>query len=1562
MGPVPRAFRSPVTDLVHRGGMTSTRRPSDEAMGFVHLHNHTEFSILDGMGRISHLVDAAADAQMPAVAMTDHGTLGGVWKFANACRTAGIKPIIGLEAYLAIGGDRFNPKHLFVPREADPDAGDEGGADAEGGSDPVRPDPYSAQWRRGLRWQEVDPPAEGQKAPKTPSGMKRKSYEHLTLLATTEQGYTNLLRLHNESQKSKQGKHPLIDYDLLAQYGEGLVVLTGCLAGPLAGALVRGDVEGAERNVASLIEAVGRENVYVEVMDHGIDVERGLIDELCSFAAAHDLPTVVTNDCHFVEDGHHEAHDAWLACQTKAKMSDPNRWSFNGWGYHLRTADEMERVGRDLVADLILRRLGIELDGTTAGAKCRRLAGRIVQTVTASGRRFDLSSRPGAVDLFDELDGVEVITDAVTDGTGTGVPAYLKRTRPRGAVVDDDDFTAMLAEVADDHERNIHRAWVEGMANTTAIADRCADWVLGEHEQRLPEFPRPAKFKSAKAYLADRVQQGIFERFGPEDSMPADERARITDRVASEFKVICDMGFADYFLIVQDMVSWARSDRGLPTPEYPDGVPGGKRPIIVGPGRGSAAGSMCSFVLGIVDVDPLRYDLLFERFLEPGREGMPDIDLDFEQVRVEEVRAYLRARYGFDNVARIGSFGVSKTRKSIQQAGSVLELRSLADQLTPLVPVNQGNPASFEQLLDPEDGSTAPFRAKLAALGEKAQHLVDLAQTFENTVNSKGIHACGVLVCGQPLTDLIPLRKERTDIYKHLPWDEIPWVTEWEGVDVDKAGFLKVDTLSIRNLDIAALAIEMISETTGEHIDPRNLPDPDDPTDPRTAKAYEYLSTGRTESVFQMESQGMTELVEEVNPTCLDDISAASALYRPGPRLAGMDTRYALRAQGREEQGCAYLTGDPTEREWLESVLGVTYGVLVYQEQVMRLGTVVGGFTVAERSVLRKAVGKKNPVLMAEMKQKFLDGAAREFRDDAGELISPEFSSDTAKRLWTVIEGCGKYLFNKSHSIAYGQVTFLTAFLKANWPTHFGAAALVTTDNAERRLAVLRSLADEGIEVLPPDINDGDISTSMAGPTSIRLGLSEVKDVGKASALIVAERESGGPFTSAAEVLERVKETVIDPRTGKPKTRALTTTVVESLIASGAMDCFGPRLGQMMTFRRLEDRLCLEAEWGPLELAARQRGRLGVSVGVHPAAHFKADLKAFRPGEVIDSYGRKMGSRPIPVHRVLALTEDNTPVTTLGLLTSWAQKPYKKGMMGVFTVEASNGDTVECTMWNNELAPLLANEAIPPVGSLVSVTGRTKRKEAWRGNADDEDDEDTNEPVVHTTVFASFIEPIDVDDSPVTPPDVIGDPLVLTPPDDPEPEGAGSGDPEPGEDGPEDDAEDDLESASSLEPVEPMPVEVEPKTSTRSVTRPAARKQKPAPSTMRVFLSMGESITDPVDLRGTWSKVADTCSDPARNRWQDARRHAMVAPVSGHGYVLRAATRGGSEHALMVVAPGWNPRKVHVDPDVVVESTADLVWAEVDSTGWEVATKEGQTPVALDDLVNILEDSSHSVG
>ncbi|WP_422759056.1 DNA polymerase III subunit alpha [Paenarthrobacter sp. C1] len=1202
-------------------------------MAFVQLHNHTEHSALDGLQRIKSVAKTAADLGQTAMAITDHGSLAGAWRFTKACKAAGIKPIIGIEIYMSIG-DRFERNSEIVDRN------DDTTADADDGK----------------------------------GDTKEKRYEHLTLLAHNETGWKNLLALHNKAEESYWYK-PRIDYALLKEHGEGLIVLSGCLAGPVAGPLSRAAGEAAKaaelearatvdeaeasklaaeanahraksdefaaearKNLDTLIDCVGKENVYLEIMYHGIDAEQSVLKPIGMLSREYDIPMVVTNDCHYEKEDDADAHEGFLAVGSKKGLDDPARFKFNGSGYYVKSEQEM------------------------------------------------LDIMPGS------------------------------------------------------------KSWADACAMTQVIADRCDDQVIPTPHQRLPHYPLPEGFEDSNVYLKSLVQQGAIKRYGydveTKERIPLSQEVK--DRLRTELDIISEMGFPDYFLIMWDVINWCRSDAPI---EFDNLDAPRKKPILVGPGRGSAAGSAVSYCLGIVGLDPLYNNLLFERFLEPGRAGMPDIDVDFEKGRRDEVFAYLGYRWGKGNVARIGTFGVALSKAAIKDAARILkpsgpseeikaqakdlfaagergrgaallrdaekaaserasQILRLGNKMSDLVPASGEKAYDFAHLADTKDQAGQAFRDLVEEAGQDAQDILEMARAFEGIIKNESIHACGFVVSPEPLDELVPLRwaSHAADADPAAPR-----VICWDGPEVEDYGFLKMDILGLMNLDIVSTALENIEMSTGEKLTMDDIPHPDTKGNPKVDAAFALIAAGNTGGVFQMESAGMVKIAQDVVPESLTDISAIVALFRPGPLAAKVPDRYAARKNGLEEVDYNQFTADPIEQEWIAKVLGSTYGVFVFQESLMRLGTVISGFDASQRSVLRKAVGKKDAKKMAEVGQMLAEGAEKEFFDEDGTMISPKFSAKTAAHMFELMKGSASYLFNASHSAAYAQLAFVTAYLKANWPVEYAAAILAIADKDDKRMNAFWSLKADGITVLAPDIN---LSLARTAPVngSVLMGLAEVKEVGVAGHYIVAERNANGPFKNLHDVLTRV--TVPGKNGGEPT--KLPVGAIQGLIEAGALDSFGPRLGQLMTLRAAHktDLSPIDAEWSDVEESTRQRQRLGVSLGTHPLQSLKEEILEWEgPG----------GGKATPLHKIA--DENGEAVLTVGVISMWEEKGYSGGRRANFALESSKV-TIQGVMWDRTLSNLRRRGAVPKVGDVVAVSGRVNVRTTSVGD-DDSETQDT---------------------------------------------------------------------------------------------------------------------------------------------------------------------------------------------------------------------------------------------
>jgi DNA polymerase-3 subunit alpha len=878
---------------------------------FVHLHNHTEYSLLDGASRIQAMVGRAAELGMPAIGLTDHGVMYGAIHFYKACKEAGIKPIVGCEVYVA-------------PRS------------------------------RLLREGRVD---------RDPS--------HLTLLAKDHEGYVNLMRLCTVGQMEGMYYKPRIDKEILAERSKGLIALSGCLQGEIAGRITDNDVDGAREAVAAYRDIFGKDNFFLEVQKHGIDKQEQVNVALAGLGKEFGLRLCATNDLHYVHKHDSEAHDVLLCLQTGARFNDPNRWRFSTQENYLKTAEEMAAA-----------------------------FGEMPDALAAS------------------LD----IADAVN-----------------------------------------------------------LDLKLGA--TLLPPFDVPDGLKPDQ-YLGKLVDEGLKWRYG-------DPVQAVRDRADSELDVIRQTGYASYFLIVWDFYNFAR-----------------KNGIVVGPGRGSAAGSLVSYCLGITNLDPIEHGLIFERFLNIDRVSMPDIDCDFSVEGREKVIRYVSEKYGSDRVAQIITFTTMASKAAIRDVGRVLEvpLRD-TDRLAKLVPVWQGRSKSLEDTLK----EVAEFREAYES-SEELKRLVDVARTLEGVSRNVSTHAAGVVIAPEPLVRYAPLQ--------FGPGRESV-VTQYDMKAVGDIGLLKIDFLGLQNLDIIATCLRLVKERRGIDIDIEKIPFDD-------ARTYELIAAADTHGVFQLEGAGMRRMLMDMRPQQFEDVAAAVALFRPGPMVN--IPAFVARKQGRER--IEYL------HERLEPILRDTYGVMIYQEQVMMAARELAGFTMSEADILRAAMGKKDKVKMAKQRTKFIAGAV--------ERSIPEA---TAEALFDAIAKFAEYGFNRAHSAAYGVIAYQTAYLKANYPLEYMTSLLIHMEGSADKVAT--GIVDcrlRGIEVLAPDINRSRADFSISDGR-ILFGLAAIKNVGQhAVESIVSMRDADGQFKSLEDLCERTSAI-----------QDVNRRVLEALVQSGACDSLGER-------------------------------------------------------------------------------------------------------------------------------------------------------------------------------------------------------------------------------------------------------------------------------------------------------------------------------------------------------------------------------------------------------------------
>lgn len=891
--------------------------------------------MLDGAARVKPLLEATAKANMSALAITDHGNMFGAYDFWRQARDHNINPIIGLEAYMVPGTHSRTHKHpvLF----------------ASGGPDDVS--------------------AKG-------------AYTHMTLWAETTAGMHNLFKISSLSSLDGMYKKPRGDRALLEEYGAGIIGTTGCPSGEVQTLLRLGMYDKAVQTATDFADILGVGNFFVELMDHGLDIEKRVKDGLLRLAADTGLPVVATNDLHYVSVDDASAHDALLCVNSRSELSTANRFRFDSNHYYLRSADEM---------------------------------------------RLLFSNRPDACD------------------------------------------------------------------NTLTIAERC-HVEFDENINLMPVFDVPDGYNENSWFTAE-VNTGLQHRFG--DKVPAD----VQQRADYEIQVVTSMGFGGYFLVVADFINWAK-----------------RHNIRVGPGRGSGAGSMAAYALGITSLNPLKHGLLFERFLNPDRVSLPDFDVDFDDRRRGEVIDYVTRKYGADRVAQIVTMQIIKAKAAIKDSVRIHGLPyTLGDQATKLYPPPvAGKDLPLSAVINPTHERYVEgkdFRDFIQRNPDMSR-VFDTALSIEGTRRGTGVHAAGVIMSRARLIDHIPIMRRPAD-------DAI--ITQFENQWCEKLGLLKMDFLGLSNLTVIDDALSNIHTNRGETINLDDLPLTDTAT-------YKMLATGHSVGVFQAESAGFQSLLRSINPTEFKHLDAALALYRPGPMGAKAHIAYANRKNGREPVTPIH----PELATPLHPILSDTYGLIVYQEQVMEIAQVLAGYTLGQADLLRRAMGKK--------KKEILDQEFVPFRDG---MLANGYSSAAVNTLWEILVPFSDYAFNKSHTAAYGLISYWTAWLKTHYPVEY-MAALLTGARGERKTAAifLSEARRMKIKVTVPDINESDVGYTAVGDT-IRVGLFAIHGVGVTAAdAIIAERVNG-PYLSFADFVNRADMA------------ASRLSIVEALIKSGTFDSTG---------------------------------------------------------------------------------------------------------------------------------------------------------------------------------------------------------------------------------------------------------------------------------------------------------------------------------------------------------------------------------------------------------------------
>ncbi len=898
-------------------------------MEFAHLHVHTEYSLLDGSNKINEYVARVKELGMNSAAITDHGVMFGCIDFYKAAKAAGIKPIMGCEVYVA-PGSRFDKE----------------------------------------------------------AGHAEDKYYHLVLLAENQQGYENLMKIVSKGFIDGFYYKPRVDLELLAQYHQGIIALSACLAGEVARYITRGLYEEAKKAALRYEEIFGKGNFFLELQDHGIPQQQTVNSQLLRMHQETGIDLVATNDIHYTYSTDAQAHDILLCVQTGKRLQDEDRMRYEGGQYYVKSPQEM-------------------------------------------------------AELF----------------------SYAP----------------------------------EAIANTQKIADRC-NVEIEFGVTKLPKFDVPAPYTSWE-YLNKLCYEGLEERYS--ENLDA-----LKERLEYELNVIKTMGYVDYFLIVWDFIKFARD-----------------HDIMVGPGRGSAAGSLVSYTLGITKLDPIKYDLLFERFLNPERVSMPDIDVDFCFERRQEVIDYVVEKYGKDRVVQIVTFGTMAARGVIRDVGRVMDLPyAQCDAIAKMIPTELNITIDKALTMNPELKS-------LYESDETVRNLIDMSKRLEGLPRHTSMHAAGVVISQKPVDEYVPLSRASDGSI----------VTQFTMTTLEELGLLKMDFLGLRTLTVIQNAVQLAEKNKGVKLDMDHI-------DQEDKKVYEMLGAGKTDGVFQLESAGMTSFMKELKPQNLEDVIAGISLYRPGP----MDF---IPQYIKGKNNADSVTYDCPE---LEPILKATYGCIVYQEQVMQIVRNLGGYTLGRSDLVRRAMSKKKASVMEKERQNFVYGNEEE---GVPGCIHNGIPEQVANKIYDEMTDFAKYAFNKSHAAAYAVVAYQTAYLKCYYPVEFMAALMTSViDNPSKVAEYILSSRKMGIDILPPDINKGESAFSVDG-NSIRYGLSAIKSVGRPVIEgLVEERNARGPYKNLRDFIERLSGKELNKR------------VIENFIKAGAFDGLaGNRRQKMMVYVQILD-------------------------------------------------------------------------------------------------------------------------------------------------------------------------------------------------------------------------------------------------------------------------------------------------------------------------------------------------------------------------------------------------------
>jgi DNA polymerase-3 subunit alpha len=1047
---------------------------------FIHLHNHSHYSLQDGACTVEDLIHAAKDNNMHAVALTDHGVMFGAGEFYKKAKKENIKPLIGMEAYIVTEGSRFDRK----------------------GNDSGNPK------------------------------QRAKNYNHLLLLIKNEVGYKNLMKLTSIGYTEGFYYKPRIDFEVLKKYSEGLICTSACPAGPIAVPIINDDYSKA-RSVAITLKEIFGEDFYLEIQDHGLDIEKPILEIMPKLARDLDLKLVATNDIHYIAKEHSIAHNILLHLGDKTGSVDYKVLRYGTDQIYFKSSEEMKKL-------------------------------------------------------------------------------FMKY---KGAI-----------------------------ENTLEIEQKI-NLNLDFKEHHFPQFPIPpdSQAKNLEEYLTHIAEEGLYNKFSK-------VTPEIENRFRFEMDVINKMGYAGYFLIVQDFINSSKR-MGIP----------------VGPGRGSAAGSLVAYVLGITNVDPLKYNLLFERFLNPARKSMPDIDVDFADDKRGEVITYVKEKYGENSVAQIITFNRLSSRAVLKDVARVLGIPiPIVDKITKFIPSKFGRVFTIDQALN-----EVPELAWVKKSNEEQiQNLIKYARVLEGMNRNASKHAAGVVITPGEVSDYVPLA-----IYG----DDNSVVTQFNMKDLEDAGLLKMDFLGLRTLSIIRDTLELVKQTRNIELDIDNIPI-DDP------KTYELFSRGQTTAVFQFESSPMREYLKKLKPTSISDLSAMNALYRPGP-MEFIDD-FILRKHGSKKITFLHPV--------LEPILAETCGIIVYQEQVIQIANKVAGMSLAEADLLRRAMGKKDMKAMAEQKEKFTEGA-----------VKNNIDKKIAEEIFEAIDKFANYGFNKSHAVAYSIVAYQTAYLKAHFTEEFLAANLSNEfGNTVKVTTLLEDCRKLNIKVLPPDINNPSVKFKVENKRII-FGMSAIKNVGINAVEAIK---------SAHIKLQRNFKSIYD-FCSNVDTRLVNKRALEGLVLAGSFDSFkGSRAQHFMAIEEAlmfgskvnsskksgndslfggdsdamdihEPELPNIAPWDNKEKLTKEREVLGFYLTDHPLRKYDVEYHSFATVHLGETETYKF----------------NEPVRACGVITEVRTKIDKAGRkMAFFKLDDFSG-SCECLTFSkiySECENLIEPE------STIMVTGK----------------------------------------------------------------------------------------------------------------------------------------------------------------------------------------------------------------------------------------------------------------